>query len=130
MSKIQVMIYATFIFLEVLGVASLMEIYKKTIRKDKAKKPEIYIVAEILTILCIVVLKGLKIFKPILGLIGAPLWADYVLYNIGIYIFQMQADMKIIKKLIKSCASEFLKSKGFTTEQINDIFGAIEKKEN
>ena len=128
MSKAQIMIYASFVFLEIFGVASLMEVYKKTIRKNKANKIEIYIVAEILTILCIVILKGLNIFKPILGLIGAPLWADYILYNIGIYIFQMQADMKIIKKLIKSCASEFLKSKGFTAEQINDIFGIIEKK--
>ena len=130
MSKIQVMIYAAFVFLEIFGIAALMEVYKKTIRKDKAKKVEIYIVAEILTVLCIVILKALNIFKPILGLIGAPLWADYILYNIGIYFFQMQADMKIIKKLIKSCASEFLKSKGFTTEQINDIFEAIEKKSN
>ena len=128
MSKVQAMIYASFVFLEIFGIAALMEVYKKTIRKDKAKKIEIYIVAEILTVLCIVILKALNIFKPILGLIGAPLWADYILYNIGIYFFQMQADMKIIKKLIKSCASEFLKSKGFTTEQINNIFGIIEKK--
>ena len=128
MSKAQAMIYAAFVFLEIFGVAALMEVYKKTIRKDKAKKVEIYIVAEILTVLCIVILKALNIFKPILGLIGAPLWADYILYNIGIYFFQMQADMKIIKKLIKSCASEFLKSKGFTTEQIDNIFGIIEKK--
>ena len=130
MSKIQVMIYAAFVFLEIFGIAALMEVYKKTIRKDKAKKVEIYIVAEVLVALSVLILKVLNIFQPILGLIGAPLWADYILYNIGIYIFQMQADMKIIKKLIKSCASEFLKSKGFTTEQINDIFEAIEKKSN
>lgn len=130
MSKVQVMIYAAFVFLEIFGIAALMEVYKKTIRNDKAKKVEIYLVAEVLVALSVLILKVLNIFQPILGLIGAPLWADYVLYNIGIYIFQMQADMKVIKKLIKSCASEFLKSKGFTTEQINDIFGAIEKKEN
>ena len=130
MSKIQVMIYAAFVFLEIFGIAALMEVYKKTIRKGKAKKIEIYIVAEVLVALSVLILKVLNIFQPILGLIGAPLWADYILYNIGIYIFQMQADMKIIKKLIKSCASEFLKSKGFTTEQINDIFEAIEKKSN
>ena len=130
MSKIQVMIYAAFVFLEIFGIAALMEVYKKTIRKGKAKKIEIYIVAEVLVALSVLILKVLNIFQPILGLIGAPLWADYILYNIGIYFFQMQADMKIIKKLIKSCASEFLKSKGFTTEQINDIFEAIEKKSN
>lgn len=130
MSKVQVVIYAAFVFLEIFGIAALMEVYKKTIRKDKAKKVEIYLVAEVLVALSVLILEVLNIFQPILGLIGAPLWADYVLYNIGIYIFQMQADMKVIKKLIKSCASEFLKSKGFTTEQINDIFGAIEKKEN
>ena len=124
------MIYAAFVFLEIFGIAALMEVYKKTIRKGKAKKIEIYIVAEVLVALSVLILKVLNIFQPILGLIGAPLWADYILYNIGIYIFQMQADMKIIKKLIKSCASEFLKSKGFTTEQINDIFEAIEKKSN
>ena len=130
MSKIQVMIYAAFVFLEIFGIAALMEVYKKTIRKGKAKKIEIYIVAEVLVALSVLILKVLNIFQPILGLIGAPLWADYILYNIGIYIFQMQADMKIIKKLIKSCASEFLKSKGFTAEQIDDIFEAIEKKSN
>lgn len=124
------MIYATFVFLEIFGIAALMEVYKKTIRKDKAKKIEICIVAEVLVALSVLILKVLNIFQPILGLIGAPLWADYILYNIGIYFFQMQADMKIIKKLIKSCASEFLKSKGFTTEQIDDIFEAIEKKSN
>lgn len=126
MSKIQVMIYATFIFLEIFGISSLMEIYKKMIRKDKAKKFEIYLIAEVLSTLAVAILVILNIFKPILGLIGAPLWADYIFYNIIIYIFQLQADMKIIKKLIRSCTSEFLKSKGFTNEQVEDIFNAID----
>lgn len=126
MSKIQVMIYAAFILLEIFGISSLMEIYKKMIRKGNAKKFEIYIIAEVLSALAVTILVVLNIFKPILGLIGAPLWADYIFYNIIIYVFQLQADMKIIKKLIKSCASEFLKSKGFTNEQVEDIFNAIE----
>ena len=129
MNKIQTMIYLIFIGFEILGIASLMEIYKKQIRKNNAKKFEIYAIAEFLTILSIGVLCGLHIFKPILGLIGAPLWSDLVLYNVIIFIFQMQADLKIIKKVIKSCAESFLISHGLTKEQVEDIFNSLEKKE-
>lgn len=129
MNKIQTMIYLIFIGFEILGIASLMEIYKKQIRKNNAKKFEIYAIAEFLTILSIGVLYGLHIFKPILGLIGAPLWSDLVLYNVIIFIFQMQADLKIIKKVIKSCAESFLISHGLTKEQVEDIFNSLEKKE-
>lgn len=125
MSKIQTLIYLIFIGLEVMGVASLMEIYKKQIRKNKAKKFEIYIIAEILTALSIGILYGLHIFKPILGLIGAPLWSDIILYDILLFIFQMQADMKIIKKVIKSCAESFLISHGLSQEQVDDIFKSV-----
>ena len=127
MSKVQVMIYTAFIFLEIMSISSIMEIYKKMIRKDRAKKFEIYIIAEVLSAFAIAILVLLGIFKPILGLIGAPLWSDYVFYNILIFIFQMQADMKIIKKLIKSCASELLKAYGFTAQQIEDVFNSISK---
>lgn len=128
MNKVQIMIYVIFLFLEVIGIASTMEIYKKQIRKNKAKPTEIYIAAEILSALGVYILNALNIFKPILGMIGAPLWGDYILYNILIYIFQMQADMKIIKKVIRSCTTTFLSSYGFSSDQIQDIFESIDKK--
>lgn len=126
MTKIQAMIYAVFLCLEVIGIAALIELYKKQIRKDKAKKLEIYVIAEVLSALAVVILAVLNIFKPILGLIGAPIWADYILYNVGIFALQMIADMKMIKKLAKSCAKSLLLSYGLTEQQIADLLGSIE----
>lgn len=129
MSKVQVMIYTAFLCLEVLGIAALMEVYKKQIRKDRARAWEIWIVAEALSALAVGVLAILGIFKPILGLIGAPIWADYIIYNIGIFVLQMTADMKLIKKLVKSCAKNLLTSYGLTEQQITDLLASIEQEE-
>lgn len=128
MTKIQALIYAAFLCLEVLGIAAAMELYKKQLRKDKAKRWEIYIVAELLSALATVILVVLNIFKPILGLIGAPLWADYILYNVLIFFFQMVADMKMIKKLVKSCAKSLLLSYGLSEQQVADLLASIEQK--
>ena len=121
MSKIQVLIYALFLSLEIFGTATLVEIYKKRIRKDKSKKWENRLVAGVLSSLDVLILILLHIFKPILGLIGAPLWADHTLYLVGFFILQKTADMQIIKKLIRSCVKSILSTYGFSNEQIELI---------
>lgn len=128
MSKVQALIYALFIALEVFGTATLIEIYKKKLRKDKSKKWENILIAGVLSGVDIVILILLNIFKPILGLIEAPIWADYALYFVGFYYFQKMTDMRIVKKLIRSCAKSLLQTYGFSEEQIELIFTTKDSK--
>lgn len=125
MTKLQLFIYIAFLLLDVLGVATIVEFYKKGIRKDKANIWEIRAVALILTIINIAVLPLMNLFHPVLGLIGAPLWADFALYTILFFVLQMQADMKLIKKAFASIVKEKLKKAGLTDEQIENILAGI-----
>ena len=76
-----------------------------------------FCIAFILSFASVMALIGINVFKPILGLIGAPLWVDIVLYTITIFILQLQADMEIVKKFIESFLPVLLKKSG-----LQDIF--------
>lgn len=129
MNKVQIMIYVAFLLFEIMGIAAIMEIYKKQIRKGKAKTWENYLVAEVLSAAAVGILVGANIFKPVLGQLGAPVWCDYILYNIFIYIWQMHADMKLLKRVTKSCINTVLLSYGLTQQQIDDLVASVETKE-
>ena len=124
MTKIQIIIYISFLCLELFGIALFMEIYKKQVRKNNSSKIENRIIGLILSIIGVGILLALHIFKPVLGLIGAAPWADYVLYVGLFYFFQKTTDMRIVKNLIKTCQKNLLIKYGFSEKQIDDIFKA------
>ena len=126
MSTIQIAIYVILLCLEIMGISIFIEWYKKCLRKDKFKKWEVYIIAAVLSFLAVMALVGIHVFKPILGLIGAPLWADIIAYTILVYLLQMQTDMKVVKKLIDSFLPTLLKKSGLSDDQIKEILNTIE----
>ena len=125
MTSVQLIIYVILLAAEVLGVASLMEVYKKSIRKNKATTWEIRGVGLVASALAIGVLILAQVFQPFLGLIGAKLWMDYLFYVLVFYFLQMQADMKVVKKIVKSLVKAYLISKRLPKEQVDEILGAI-----
>lgn len=125
MTKTQLFIYIMFLLLDVLGVATLIEIYKKGLRKDKAGVWEIRAVALVLSVVDIAILPLMNLFYPVLGLLGAPAWTDFALYTILFFVLQRQADMKLIKKVFASMFKSWLKKANLTDEQITDILASI-----
>lgn len=100
--------------LKVLGpavafIAIFMEAYKKNIRQDKAKAWENWLIGGILSITFSIV--GYLSFD----LPGKPISMIY--YALCVFALQLVVDMKIIKSLVKV----FLKKKGFTEEELEDI---------
>lgn len=125
MSSVQILIYLGFIALEILGVSTAVEYYKKGIRKDKAGILEIKTIAFFLSVIAIGLLVALSIFQPLIGLIGAPFWADFLLYVFLFYTVQRTADMKLIKKAFKSMVRPLLQRAGLNAEQIDLILKGV-----
>lgn len=123
-TSLQLTIYAILLVVIICCIAGLMEIYKKAIRKGKAKFWENYIIALVLVILSLLLLIVSNTFQPLLGLIGADLWMDYLSYVLAMYFLQFGADKKIIKKIINAFVSNFLKKAGMSEDQVKDIFTA------
>ena len=126
MTTVQIAIYVILLCLEIMGISIFMEWYKKQLRKDNFKKWEVYIIAFFLSFASVMALIGINVFKPILGLIGAPLWVDIIIYTLIIFILQLQTDMKIVKKFIESFLPILLKKSGLDDNQVKDILTAIE----
>lgn len=84
--------------LSVLGVSSLVEFYKKTIRKDQSKKWENWLVGAVLSIgfSALICLKGLA--YPFFG----NMLLNIAVYAVVIFLLQMFIDMKFVKKIIAS----------------------------
>ena len=102
--------------LAVLGVSALVEFYKKTIRKDKAKTWEIRVAAAVLSI-------GASTLMCLSGL--AYLFFPNVIINIAIYavvifLLQLFLDMKVIKKILNS-ALEYLDLDKFITTVLGKL---------
>ena len=125
MISVQTLIYLGFITLEILGVSTAVEFYKKGIRKDKAGLFEIKTIAFFLSVIAIGLLVILNIFQPLIGLIGAPFWADFLLYVFLFYTVQRVADMKLIKKAFKSMVKPLLVRAGLNEEQIDAILTGV-----
>ena len=121
LTTVQLAIYFVAILIFICGIAGTMEVYKKTIRKGKAKAWENYLIALILTIISLVLLEVSNVFQPALVTIGGSVWMDWILYVILVYIAQFQLDKKVIKKIIRSFAENFLEKAGLEEDQIKDI---------
>ena len=126
MTTVQIAIYVILLCLEIMGISMFMEWYKKCFRKDNFKKWEIYSIAVVLSFVAVMLLIGINVFKPVLGLIGAPLWVDIIVYTACIFLLQMQTNMKIVKKLIDSFLPTLLKRSGLSDEQVKEILDTIE----
>ena len=129
MTSTQLLIYLAFIALEILGVSTAVEFYKKGIRKDKAGLFEIKTIAFFLSVIAIGLLVVLNIFQPLIQIIGAPFWADFLLYVFLFYTVQRVADMKLIKKAFKSMVKPLLQRAGLTEEQIDAILTGVKLSE-
>lgn len=125
MTPIQRSIYALLICAIICGLAAIMETYKKVIRKDKSKRFENIVVGLILTSASVGLLIASGILEPILGILGAPLWADHLMYTLGIFLLQLNVNMTLVKKVVKVIVTNMLKRANLTDEQINDIFSAV-----
>lgn len=130
MTTVQIAIYVILLCLEIMGISMFMEWYKKCLRKDNFKKWEVYVIAGVLSFVAVMALVGINVFKPVIGLIGAPLWVDIIAYTIFIFLLQMQTDMKIVKKLIDSFLPTLLKKSGLDDNQVKEILNTIESSKN
>lgn len=86
----------------ILGVSSLIEFYKKNIRKDKAAAWENWIVGGVLSTGFSALINFTGLAFPILA--SKSIWLDVVLYTVVIFVAQMYVDMKFVKAIIKAAA--------------------------
>lgn len=84
----------------VVAIACIMELYKKKLRKDKAIRIEIQVIALLFSI----ILTAIGYFA--FSLPGRLLAIFY--YSTGVFIVQCYVDMRIVKRLVKA----WLKYKG------------------
>ncbi len=84
--------------LSAFGISSLVEFYKKTIRKGKAGAPENWVVGGVLSV-------GFSVLTCIAGL-SYPLFSstlmNIALYSVLFFLIQFFLDMKVIKKILAS----------------------------
>lgn len=127
MSTTKVLIYIIFIFCGALLVSFLMEIYKKSIRKNNYHKAECWVFGGVLTVLFVAFLKFCGMFYPMLNnMFGAKLWLDYGMHLVVFYIIQLNVDMHLAKRIIRSLVMQWLKSNaGLKDEQIELLLQAV-----
>lgn len=118
--------YLLVALLSVLGIATLVEFYKKTIRKGNAKNWENWIVGAVLSV-------GFAILDCLKGL-AYPFVSNQII-NILIYaavffVVQLFVDMKLIKKLISSAIASMdlekfvlivLDKLGISLDKVKDV---------
>lgn len=105
-------------------ISYIMEIFKKVKQKKTYSKYINYLAGFVLSALATFILNLIQVFKPILGIIGAPLWADYILYTLLFYFAQFEVSMRLIKAITQRFIKNFLKDKGFTDEEIKKLFNS------
>ena len=123
-------IYILFLLCEVFVVSFIMEVYKKKIRKDSFKVWEVRIIGFILSACCVHLLHFSNMIYPLFNIMfEAALWLDYLIYLILFYVLQLNVDMHLMKKIIKSLAIQWLKtSTGLDASRIEEILNEIEEK--
>lgn len=120
------MSFVVIALLAVFAVSVLVEFYKKTIRKDKAKKWENYLVGGLLS----VGVAALLNFTGIGYVVTGNVWISWAIYSVVIFLIQKFLDMKVIKKLLLSALQNadieklinaILPKIGLTVEKIKNI---------
>lgn len=127
-------IYILFISIDLFFVSFFLEIYKKKIRKDNFKVWEVKILGLIFSVLSVWMMVVSHLMYPLFYVtFRSELWLDYAVYIALFYLVQEKVDMKIMKKLIKSLAIQWLRtSTGLDKERVEEILDEIDskKKEN
>lgn len=123
-------IYILFISIDLFFVSFFLEIYKKKIRKDNFKVWEVKILGFIFSVLSVWMMVVSHLMYPLFYVtFRSELWLDYAVYISLFYLVQEKVDMKIMKKLIKSLAIQWLKtSTGLDKERVEEILNEIEEK--
>lgn len=131
MSTTKVLIYIIFIFCGALLVSFLMEIYKKSIRKNNYHKAECWVLGGVLTVLFVAFLKFCGMFYPMLNnMFGAKLWLDYGMHLVLFYIIQLNVDLHLAKRIVRSLVMQWLKSNaGLKDEQIELLLQTVKLEE-
>ena len=131
MNSLELTLYVLLVAGVVFLTSFLMEIYKKIIRKDNAKKWECWLVGAFLSAVGIEILHLTgAIYLVFHNMLNAREWVDYILYIIIFYYCQLKVDMKIIKSLIRSLTKSIIRKSGLSEEQINLIIASLDEKDN
>ena len=104
-----------------------MEIYKKSIRKNNYHKAECWVVGGVLTVLFVAFLKFCGMFYPMLNnTFGAKLWLDYGVHLMLFYVIQLNVDLHLAKRIVRSLVKQWLKSNaGLGEEQIDLLLQSV-----
>ena len=113
MNVVRIVLQVIMVVLGSYGIGTLMEIYKKKIRKDQAKVWEVRVIAGVLSCLAAIGFKITGLFTPVITAIwpSVTVWVDVALYAVVIFVCQLEADMKTVKMLIKLATQNFLNDK-------------------
>lgn len=104
------LVYIIFLVLEIFATAFLMEVYKKNIRKNKSNPWENWLMGGIMSLVCVALLHFSGMMYPLFNkLFNAKLWLDYMLYILLFFIGQWKADMVVIKRVVKSLLTRWIK---------------------
>jgi len=127
MTVVRVLLQVILLGLASLGISTLMEWYKKTVRKDQAGVWEIRIVAGVASCVAAVLFKVCGVFTPVISAIWPAVtpWLDVVLYAVVIYLFQLYGDMQIVKNVIKYVTDRLL-DKNKLPEEIKNMIQEFE----
>ncbi len=106
--------------LGVFGIASLMEWYKKNIRKDQAKVWEIRLVSAALSIVAAIGYKVTGLFTPVITYFftQVTVLVDVALYAVVIWLLQLQADMGILKAIVKVATNRLPTGEAILTDEM------------
>ena len=128
MNSIELTLYIILVLGIIFITSFFMEIYKKIIRKDNAKKWECWLVGAVFSAVGIELLHlSGALYLVFHNMLGAKEWLDYSLYIIIFYYCQLKVDMKVIKGLILSLSKTLIKKSSLTEEQKKIIISSLEK---
>ena len=128
MNSIELTLYIILVLGIIFITSFFMEIYKKIIRKDNAKKWECWLMGAVFSIIGIELLHlSGALYLVFHNMLGAKEWLDYSLYIIIFYYCQLKVDMKVIKGLILSLSKTLIKKSSLTEEQKKIIISSLEK---
>lgn len=118
MSTIRIVLQVVMLAMSSLGIATLMEWYKKKIRKDQAKIWEIRTIAGVVSAGVAVLFKVCGVFTPIISYFwpSVIVWVDVLLYAVVIYLFQLYGDMDMVKHVIRIAADAAFESDALSGE--------------
>lgn len=123
MNVTRIVIQLLMVVLGSFGIGTLMEFYKKKIRKDQVKVWEVRVIAGVLSCLAAIGFKITGLFTPIITAIFTELtvWVDVALYAVVIFVCQLQADMKTVKAIVRLATQSFLNDKAVVVEELRQF---------